>query len=230
MSDLSVLLKRIPKQSLETKVYALQLYIMTKLRVLDANEQKQFLNDCVSNDSLDIEKLDNALADYLYGPELLQKRVKQRLARINLALEYDNLDAQSTTNIYSLLAEIENRVMSVQSKAQNIVGRGHSSEEISIAQSLEIIEKRQQAHNSAMTKAMEMIIDRLLATLNPETAENQAEQSRIAVGPLKKAAVLASLKEKYEQVLAYQQQGKMLRDFKVHYNSELKKQTKDSRD
>lgn len=82
--------------------------------------------------------------------------------------------------------------------------------------------KRIKQGDAALETAAEESFTRILAALDPQTLEATAG-SKMKVGPFHKAALYDAVMEKYDQIRAYHDKGRLVRDFRAAYRNAVNK-------
>jgi len=98
-----------------------------------------------------------------------------------------------------------------------------TGEVASLLQIVDILESSKQQSNQAIDFVIQTSFDRLLESMDPKSAEKMLEQSSYQSEQEKKAAMFEALEEKFEQLVAYNSEGLMVRDFRVAYKKKLRK-------
>lgn len=83
------------------------------------------------------------------------------------------------------------------------------------------VKQRSDDNEDALNQAANESFNRLLTSLNPDSAESYLDSSKIKIGPFHKAAMFDALIEKYQQLKAYHEKGRLVRDFKGMYRTHL---------
>lgn len=213
-----VLMSRLIDQPNGVKIKAIQLLLLSELNYLGVEEVVMVTQKLLEICELDFTNLDKEIANYKQYLEPFHKRLLQKIDGIGRDIKASDIASKNVDEKLDMLTSDINKI------GQRIVevGKLFDKNVETIEGSLNIISDISELHQLAMYSAVEIMIQRLLESLNPEASENYMDNSVIKLGPLKKAAMFNALQDKYEQVSAYQKEGKMLRDFKVHYKSELK--------
>lgn len=223
-SKYSVLLARLKTEPVDTRIRAIQILLLSELRYLDKSELLILSKKILGNDTFDFNTLEKEIEKY----NDVVKPLLDRLGRKIDAIDFTATDRQSySENVSSKLANLTAQLNEFNQKITE-AGRLYDKNCNSIEDAINIFTRFSELHQYAMNNAAEIIIQRLIESFDPEALENYIDNSVIKVGPLKKAALFDAMKDKYEQILMYQKEGKMLRDFKVHYKSELKSLKKDN--
>ncbi len=217
--DLSMLMLKLSDQPMSVKTRALKIYCLSQLRYISRKEIMTFLAMANSTSTIDYALLQDGIDALLKSSRLIHNRLREKLNAINQELFAETLPDE---NDDQLLGKLSVQLFDVKQKILTVAQASNENMN-SLPQALEVIERQAANRQKAMYEAVQIIIDRLIDSFDPESFEKFIDKKVMRVGPLKKAAMLDVAKDKYEQVAAYQKEGKMLRDFKVHYKSQLKK-------
>ena len=82
--------------------------------------------------------------------------------------------------------------------------------------------KKLQDNDEAIKRSAKESFDRLLLSINPQTAKSYVSGASMKIGPFYKSALFDAACEKYEQLLVYHEKGRLVRDFNAMYKSHLK--------
>jgi len=93
----------------------------------------------------------------------------------------------------------------------------------SIPEGVNKLQLLQSEHDNAMNASAQEMLDRILDSVNPAKASRYLDQSIDRKGINEKADMYDALCEKYEQLHAYHENGRMLKDFKRSYRNKIKK-------
>ena len=222
ISEFTVLTNKLSACSPATKAYAVQILLLSKLKTLNAGEILNFVEDLQNKGIEKFSELDCSVDTFKLDPEKILQRVQQKLEALSGILNTNNSRAEDIYQQFDILLEKAQRQ---QAEIIDIAGLS-SSEEQTTELALIKIKQNEKQHLNATYATSETITSRIINSLNPESFEKYLDTGLIKVGPLRKAAMFDALNEKYTQVKSYQEEGKMLRDFKVLYKQELKKQKK----
>jgi predicted component of type VI protein secretion system len=82
---------------------------------------------------------------------------------------------------------------------------------------LDGLDRRLGAEKAAIQRAAQEAFDRLMAAMDPETIRNQAEGKGWKVGPFQKASLYDVWEEKYAQLKAYHDRGRLVGDLRAAF-------------
>lgn len=224
-SNLSVLMQKIEAQPSVMQKQAFRTFLMAKLRYLEIEEITYFVKELLKQETLDFNTLNQQLDDFTESNNLQNNRLLKKINVINKQLFEET---SKETNIYSAMDKLVQGFSDLVNDIEEVSSIRHS-QNATVGQRLKEIKLLQKEQQHIMYDSVEVILERLIESLNPESSESYMDNSVMKVGPMKKAAMFDAFKEKYDQVQAYQKEGKMLRDFKMQYKSEMKKIIKGSR-
>jgi len=217
MSDFSVLVNKLNGLSSVDKSNAIQILILSKLKNYDADEVLGFLCELQKQKVDQFSDLEKHIHDFENSGPKIKYRIEKRISRLGELLD---VDMNSQDNIYKHMDVLIAKVENLESRISEHPGKKETK---NIGENIEDLLNWDSQHLNATHSTVESIIERIIESLDPESSYKYLDNSVIRVGPLKKAAMFDAIKEKYSQVVAYHEEGKMLRDFKVLYKQELKK-------
>ncbi|MDH5231930.1 MAG: hypothetical protein OEZ58_04130 [Gammaproteobacteria bacterium] len=123
-----------------------------------------------------------------------------------------------------LLLQLENAVSQL-SKSLHQAANKHETIPLPLIDLADLIRKRNRDHDLAIESAAQESFDRILNSVNPEAAKNYMDPTSVKVGPFYKASLYEAVVEKYQQLAAYHEKGRLARDFRAMYKSHLKKRS-----
>ena len=219
ISEYTVLMSKLIGCSTDIKIYALKVYILSKIRTLDVKEIHEFLEELHKLDDLSFLALEREVTQFKENPEKISKRVQQKLHILSRIL---NLTSVGTEDIYQQLDSLVVKAQQIRTQIAD-VAKLNVTDSYNTDMAIEKIKDNEEQHLSATHVTAELIANRIIKSLDPSALEKCMDTSMINVGPLKKAAMFDALNEKFTHVKSYQAEGKMLRDFKVLYKQAFKK-------
>ena len=84
--------------------------------------------------------------------------------------------------------------------------------------------KRSESYSKlALNEATKEMFDRVLSSLDPVTAERYLDHSIQRQGVERKAALYDAMCEKYEQLISYHENGRLISDYERLYRGKLKR-------
>lgn len=224
ISDYALLMQKLNDQSTDVKIYAIQLLLLSHISQFHDDEVQTFLQQLSKQGIKSFLDLDEKLDDLLNSPQQITNRVKKRLSALCQMLLCDDLPGQS------IYAELDNITARIEQITTDLLHAAKSFDKTvnSVDDALGVIRQQSEFQLQAINNAFDIMMHRIVESLDPESSHAYLDHSVIKVGPLKKSALFDAAKEKHDQVCAYQREGKLLRDFKILYKQELKNLKKGS--
>lgn len=96
----------------------------------------------------------------------------------------------------------------------------------SMSQLLQLVASRLHGNEAALEKAANETFDRILHSVDPRSVEQSVEKSTMKPAAFYKADLFDAMTEKHSQLLNYHQKGRLMRDFRGTYRSELRRALK----
>lgn len=174
------------------------------LYVLRNNDKEEIISQCaalLSHVSIEDDRADNSL--------------DQIAAEIGLSINSEQTEHKKINEILGALQSLKRELQLSLSTTPD--------SNLSMNEVVDQLVDREFHVNTAMHDAAQMLFDRIYSSFDPGKAKNHLDQSVTREGVALKAALYDAMCEKYEQLLDYHQNGRLLKDFRGAYKSELKK-------
>ena len=174
------------------------------LYVLRNNDKEEIISQCaalLSHVSIEDDRADNSL--------------DQIAAEIGLSINSEQTEHKKINEILGALQSLKRELQLSLSTTPD--------SNLSMNEVVDQLVDREFHVNTAMHDAAQMLFDRIYSSFDPGKAKNYLDQSVTREGVALKAALYDAMCEKYEQLLDYHQNGRLLKDFRGAYKSELKK-------
>lgn len=124
-------------------------------------------------------------------------------------------------------AGLEEAVSELERSAQNVAEQVYAMADkkrfmnMPVSDVLGVIDARVRHADEASKHAVQEAFDRLLKSLDPAAAKDQIGEKGLRIGPFHKAAMYDAVCEKYAQMSEYHEKGRLVRDFRAMYKTQL---------
>jgi len=150
---------------------------------------------------------------------ILQARTKQILQDTIVKINGESLDLPS--DIGGLLKNLEQGVGDITTELYELTGT-RKFLSCSLKEIIQQLKEKLQDNDDAIKRSAKESFDRLLLSVNPQTAKSYVSGASMKIGPFYKSALFDAACEKYEQLMVYHEKGRLVRDFNAMYKSHLK--------
>jgi len=150
---------------------------------------------------------------------ILQARTKQVLQDMLVNIHGESFDLPSDTG--ALLRNLEQGMGDIITELYELTGT-RKFLKCSLKEIIQQLKEKLQDNDDAIKRSAKESFDRLLLSVNPQTAKSYVNRSSMKIGPFYKAALFDAACEKYEQLMVYHEKGRLVRDFNAMYKSHLK--------
>ena len=174
------------------------------LYVLRNNDKEEIISQCAA-----------LLSHVSIGDDRADTSLDQVAAEIGLSFNPEQTEREKINEILGALQSLKRELKLSLSTTPD--------SNLSINEVVDQLVDREFRVNTAMHDAARMLFDRIYGSFDPGKAKNYLDQSVTREGVELKAALYDATCEKYEQLLDYHQNGRLLKDFRGAYKSELKK-------
>lgn len=122
---------------------------------------------------------------------------------------------------------LEESVSELERSAQNVAEQVYAMADkkrfmnMPVSDVLGVIDARVRHSDEASKHAVQEAFDRLLKSLDPAAAKDQIGEKGLRIGPFLKAAMYDAVCEKYAQMSEYHEKGRLVRDFRAMYKTQL---------
>ena len=206
--QLTDILPNIKKYPASIQVHLLKYYLLYLLR--DCS-QEEVLSQCQCIlQSLEVNNTS--------GRDLQNKKWQQILQ----LLDIDESESENETlnQIFQVLRDMEKKLIVLSGNIKQV--DIDDSVCIPLPELLNQVCEQDKLLKASLEQSVETIITRMLDALDPEKAVRYMDQSIVRQGVEHKAALYDAMCEKFDQLLQYHQTGRMIKDFKHIYRSQLK--------
>ena len=218
--ELKKLFQRIRHQPKYLQIKIIKIYLLSQLRFLSQEEITYLCSQILMLPNINhVNQIERTINQFVNGADNIKNRIISKLSVLHKELFAQ--DSQPL-NVYQAINDLDEKLIQVKGDLLSLA-RNVDKGVVSLDEAVELIAAQQQKQLQAMNQAIDEILKRIIDSLAPSAAEHFVDHSIIRVGPLKKAAQLDAIQEKYEQVNEYYKKGKLSRDFRVLYKSHLKK-------
>ena len=231
-SQLHMLLQKIRQYPVNVQQQTLELYITHELRINKSEDIKLLCQELLNKENqspgfINVDALNDAIDYEINNADRIRQRISHKLDDMMHSYDAETQTVQETqSDVYQKLDDLDNLLTEIQQGLSSMIGKSKRNQSLSVTEMLSQIQRHKENSDQAMIDAAQTMFDRIFESINPDAAENYLDQSILQVGPLKKAALLDAAKEKYTQLLEYNQSGNFLRDYKVNYKRNLRNSNK----
>ncbi len=154
----------------------------------------------------------------------VRKAVVQDLTPMITTLKayYGEETAYAQGDTQSLMAQVETAFNEIAETLRSVLGRGSLAGQ-PMRETVKAAAFRIKEQERALESSAGESFDRILGALDPQTVEGSVGGAKVKIGPFHKAALYDAMVEKYGQIKAYHEKGRLVRDFRAAYKSNFKK-------